>query len=399
MAEYEAFRDAQTPANLQPCSNCGRTFNPETLERHEKVCHGQKQRKVFDSRKMRLQGTEASTVKRKASPPPSKSKDKANWRAKHENLIATLKAARGQGPAVAPVVDPGYVECPYCNRNFNEHAAERHIPFCKEQSARMPKTSVNKKSSLNKRTQYKPPLPGSKKSNLSNMTSDGGSSAKQRTPANRVAQNSGGIARRSPAPSPTMRRKNYQDDLDHVRGNRTQEKKNSYNDQYKAGQRQQQQHRENYGMSGRGGSGSDSSRTGSGKEPPAWLREFKNTEDTSILPDRKTDASSAGSRGRHSGRQREMPSRDELDFDEKPIRPARRDSGFDADEFGSVMSKPTAIGVVRPSSRQLSGKDERTPSGRRKLANFCHECGTKYPVAMAKFCCECGVRRMHVEQI
>ena len=81
--------------------------------------------------------------------------DKANWRAKHENLIATLKAARGQGPAVAPVVDPGYVECPYCNRNFNEHAAERHIPFCKEQSARMPKTSVNKKSSLNKRTQVR----------------------------------------------------------------------------------------------------------------------------------------------------------------------------------------------------------------------------------------------------
>ena len=79
-----------------------------------------------------------------------------------------------------------------------------------------------------------------------------------------VAQNSGGIARRSPAPSPTMRRKNYQDEVDHVRGNRTQEKKNSYNDQYKAGQRQQQQHRENYGMSGRGGSGSDSSRTGSG---------------------------------------------------------------------------------------------------------------------------------------
>ena len=135
------------------------------------------------------------------------------------------------------------------------------------------------------------------------------------------------------------------------------------------------------------------------KEPPAWLREFKKTEDTSILPDRKTDAGSAGSRGRHSGRQREMPSRDELDFDEKPIRPARRNSEFDVDEFGSGMSKPTAIGVVRPSSRQLSGKDERTPSGRRKLANFCHECGTKYPVPMAKFCCECGIRRMHIEQV
>ena len=79
--------------------------------------------------------------------------DKANWRAKHENLIATLKAARGQGPAVAAVVDPGYVACPYCNRNFNEYAAERHIPFCKEQSSRMPKGAGNGKTKLNKRTQ------------------------------------------------------------------------------------------------------------------------------------------------------------------------------------------------------------------------------------------------------
>ena len=79
--------------------------------------------------------------------------EKGNWKAKHENLIATLRAARGQGPPAAPVIDPGYVECPYCSRNFNEHAAERHIPFCKEQSSRMPKNSGTAKSKLNKRTQ------------------------------------------------------------------------------------------------------------------------------------------------------------------------------------------------------------------------------------------------------
>ena len=123
---------------------------------------------------------------------------------------------------------------------------------------------------------------------------------------------------------------------------------------------------------------------------------MKKTEDTSILPDRKTDAGSAGSRGRHGGRQREIANRDEFDFDEKPIKPGRRYS--EVDDFGAPGMKPTAVGVVRPSSRQPSDKDERTPSGRRKLANFCHECGTKYPVATAKFCCECGIRRMHVEQ-
>ena len=134
------------------------------------------------------------------------------------------------------------------------------------------------------------------------------------------------------------------------------------------------------------------------KQPPAWLRDFKKTEDTSILPERKTDSSSASSKGRHSGRQRETSNRDVFDFDEKPIKPMRRNSEYDSDDFGPPLTKPTAVGVVRPSSRDVSGKEDRTPSGRRKLANFCHECGTKYPVQTAKFCCECGVRRMHVEQ-
>uniref|UniRef100_A0A0K0DRM2 C2H2-type domain-containing protein n=1 Tax=Angiostrongylus cantonensis TaxID=6313 RepID=A0A0K0DRM2_ANGCA len=28
-----------------------------------------------------------------------------------------------------------YVQCDYCGRNFSEKAAERHIPFCKEQNS------------------------------------------------------------------------------------------------------------------------------------------------------------------------------------------------------------------------------------------------------------------------
>lgn len=31
-----------------------------------------------------------------------------------------------------------YVGCPYCNRRFNEKAAQRHISFCKEQHERLP---------------------------------------------------------------------------------------------------------------------------------------------------------------------------------------------------------------------------------------------------------------------
>lgn len=32
-----------------------------------------------------------------------------------------------------------YVQCPYCQRTFNQHAGERHIKFCQEQAARMPR--------------------------------------------------------------------------------------------------------------------------------------------------------------------------------------------------------------------------------------------------------------------
>ena len=62
--------------------------------------------------------------------------------------------------------------------------------------------------------------------------------------------------------------------------------------------------------------------------------------------------------------------------------------------------KESPVGVVRPSSRTKENEfitdntGRAVGSGRRKMANFCHDCGTKYPVPEAKFCCECGVRRM-----
>ena len=46
------------------------------------------------------------------------------------------------------------------------------------------------------------------------------------------------------------------------------------------------------------------------------------------------------------------------------------------------------------SKRRLPSEAVDVGAGRRKFANFCHDCGTKYPVPAAKFCCECGVRRM-----
>ena len=68
------------------------------------------------------------------------------------------------GAAIPPpepsAPNPDYVQCPYCKRRFQEHAAERHIPFCKEQNSRIEKktSATIRTSALNKRLQYKPPM-------------------------------------------------------------------------------------------------------------------------------------------------------------------------------------------------------------------------------------------------
>ncbi len=72
----------------------------------------------------------------------------------HFSLGASLPPPEPSRP------NPDYVQCPYCKRRFQEHAAERHIPFCKEQSSRIDYRAQNGStgpSALNKRLKYKPP--------------------------------------------------------------------------------------------------------------------------------------------------------------------------------------------------------------------------------------------------
>lgn len=49
-----------TPSLLLPCVSCNRTFRPEALAKHSKVCEKSlmKKRKKFDSSKQRIQGTD-----------------------------------------------------------------------------------------------------------------------------------------------------------------------------------------------------------------------------------------------------------------------------------------------------------------------------------------------------
>lgn len=154
---------------LKPCSICGRTFRPDALERHERICKktSLKKRKVFDSSKQRADGTEIKSVPITTEVKKEPKVKKSNWRDKHEEFVKNIRMAKGE--VVQETAQPkknipsDYIECPSCNRHFNQKAAERHISWCQSKS-QIPKSSVSKeaKERLQARTKYKAPLPGKK---------------------------------------------------------------------------------------------------------------------------------------------------------------------------------------------------------------------------------------------
>ena len=122
----------------------------------------QKRRKVFDSHKQRA---ELEQVNGYPVTPPSRSttasddskkanNKTSNWRAKHEEFLRTVRQARGEqvdtpvtnGDGQNPRVPVGYISCQFCGRNFSDKAADRHIQWCKEQKARIPRSASNTKA-------------------------------------------------------------------------------------------------------------------------------------------------------------------------------------------------------------------------------------------------------------
>ncbi|KAM9839592.1 zinc finger C2HC domain-containing protein 1A [Aulostomus maculatus] len=167
----EEFEDGEAPPaeDLVQCNTCKRCFFPKVLEKHAKICQktASKRRKVFDSSRQRAEGTDIPVlkpIKPRAEPP----KKPSNWRKKHEDFIATIRAAKAVSqvikeggplpPPPPPTHDPDYIQCPYCQRRFNEGAADRHIKFCQEQAARIPnKSKLGDAKKTPARTQYKTP--------------------------------------------------------------------------------------------------------------------------------------------------------------------------------------------------------------------------------------------------
>ena len=139
------------------CSFCGRKFASDRIAKHEEVCArmSSKKTKVFDSTKMRTNGTDAAAFIKKGIKEPVIKKEingVPKYKLEHQRLVESMRAARklqayeaakAAGKDVGPPPEmPAYempdddrVACPYCGRKFAEEAAKRHIPVCERSHA------------------------------------------------------------------------------------------------------------------------------------------------------------------------------------------------------------------------------------------------------------------------
>jgi len=129
--------DETVMKRLVECGNCGRRFAEDRIGKHEAACTSQKVRRQYDTKGHRVMGQDHATYALNDKYQKEEPKKAGNWRAKREEFIRNIRAARGEKVAPAAAVpDPDYVQCQHCGRRFNEAAAERHIPKCKDLKTR-----------------------------------------------------------------------------------------------------------------------------------------------------------------------------------------------------------------------------------------------------------------------
>ncbi|TWW71057.1 Zinc finger C2HC domain-containing protein 1A [Takifugu flavidus] len=136
--------------------------NTDIKERHAVICENaaNRKRKVFDSSRQRAEGTAIATLNALKKPESPKKQPNKDIIVNPRVVRTCSSIIKDGGPKLPPPATPdsNYIQCPYCQRSFNKHAAERHIKFCQEQAAC--KSRKEKLADENKppaRTQYKPP--------------------------------------------------------------------------------------------------------------------------------------------------------------------------------------------------------------------------------------------------
>ncbi|PNJ54343.1 zinc finger C2HC domain-containing protein 1A isoform X1 [Pongo abelii] len=346
---------------LLPCKICGRTFFPVALKKHGPICQktATKKRKTFDSSRQRAEGTDIPTVK-PLKPRPEPPKKPSNWRRKHEEFIATIRAAKGLDQALKeggklpppppPSYDPDYIQCPYCQRRFNENAADRHINFCKEQAARISnkgKFSTDTKGKPTSRTQYKPPA--LKKSNSPGTASSGSSRLPQPSgagktvvgvPSGKVSSSSSSLGNKLQTLSPSHKgiAAPHAGNMDKL------------GPPLRTGRLVQRLY-------------DSDTKSDSAIKRHELLPIYK----ANVKPRNSTPPSLARN-----------PAPGVLTNKRKTY-------------TESYIYRPDGDSASSLNGGNIKGIEGNSPGN---LSKFCHECGTKYPVEWAKFCCECGIRRM-----
>ncbi|KAK9304928.1 hypothetical protein QLX08_003863 [Tetragonisca angustula] len=177
----EQSDEPDVPPILLPCAICARTFMPQSLEKHSRICErsSSKKRKPFDSAKQRIQGTELAEFlprqersKRRRSPDDKSSKPGSTWKQTHDDFLRAIRAARNEivdstmqkqcGTTITPNAPTRANEqgtCPTCSRHFGVKAYDRHVAWCKERINRVPVSTATNiaKERLEARMKYRAP--------------------------------------------------------------------------------------------------------------------------------------------------------------------------------------------------------------------------------------------------
>ena len=126
MASTKLPKDRDTTQYCQ-CTECGRLFKPELLEKHEQICKKlaeiSQRRKVFESTKQRVEGSGVhiedvradQQLKTNPNFPP-----RIDWREKHRRFFANLRESRVKPNNVQTTIDPDYIQCPHCKRHCEQ---------------------------------------------------------------------------------------------------------------------------------------------------------------------------------------------------------------------------------------------------------------------------------------
>ncbi|KAK0179722.1 hypothetical protein PV327_005450 [Microctonus hyperodae] len=175
MADHE-----DEPTTLLPCAICARTFKPQSLEKHTKVCERAaiKKRKPFDSAKQRIRGTELEEFLpcqvKKLNYYEERINPKSSWKQTHDEFLRAIRAAREDSMEVTPnrsIAPTSNVssgaptranekgQCPTCYRQFGIKAYDRHVAWCKERITRAPSSPATNvaKERLDARMNYRAP--------------------------------------------------------------------------------------------------------------------------------------------------------------------------------------------------------------------------------------------------